>query len=71
MPVIWNQLTVRLPIEDDRDGRGAGVSHNGVHHERLAIRRNHLSLSVLEADNAAHARGEQPKPRSKFDSRAV
>jgi hypothetical protein len=51
-------LSFRLPIEDDGDGGGVRFPHNGVHHERLTIGRNHILLSVLEADNAAYAHGE-------------
>src|SRR6266705_3228043 len=61
----------RLPIEDDGDGRGAWFSQNGVHHERLAVRRNGVLLSVRVYGSAAHVRREQPKRGPRFDSLAV
>ncbi len=66
-----DELGLRLPIEDDRDGRGAGLSQDGVHHERLPVRRNGVMLSGLVYDRITHVRREQATRRPDFDSLSV
>ena len=64
-------LVSRLPILDDRDGRGAGVFRNRVDHERLAVGRNHVGVSIGIPDRAAQVRARQLEWLANFEPRRV